>query len=638
MNRFVNLGSPMAVMIVSLLVTVGCTAEEAPPEIIPTATAVAEVVELSTEQPVEMAEEPAAESAVSSPEDIDALFEEIYIALLERDPESATYYGVADLYGIGDTRLNSFDEAYQTETYALIRGYVATLEAVERDQLTAAQQISLDVMLWDLRDRLAGERFRHHDYLVNQLWGVHNNLIDFMVNTHPLNSVADAEDYITRLQQSDEQFAQAAAQMRLRVAEGITPPRWMVDTVLNQMRGHFSGSPTQHTLYVTFVARLAEVDEISTAEQERLAAELEQVIAEVVQPAYENLHTTMTELRSAASDDDGVWHLPDGNAYYAYMLSHHTTTDLTAAEIHELGLQEVARIQGEMIELFEANGFGSNFLQGVGQMYGQSDFIQISNAASREEALAAYETAIAKAEERLGHLFGLKPQSPLAIVPVPDYFGGGPGAYYTSPPLDGSRPGTFWVNLSNGRRVFMLDVPTLAIHEGIPGHHFQRAVQRELQGVPTFRRTNGVNAFAEGWALYVEKLAAEYGMYDDDPFGDFGRLQAELFRAVRLVVDTGIHDQGWSREEAVNYMSSNLGWPRGTVAVEVDRYIAWPGQATSYKIGQMTFERLRLEAQEALGDQFDIAEYHALVLQNGDIPLPVLEQVVAMYVAEKLGE
>lgn len=635
MNRFLNLSSLVVMMIMCLLVMVGCTAEEAPLEVAPTATVVMEEVTATPTKAPTMEETAVASAA---PINLDTLFEEIYIALLEREPESATYYGVADLYGIGDTRLNSFDEAYQTETYELIRRYVETLETVDRSQLTAEQQLSLDVMLWDLRDRLAGEPFRHHDYLVNQLWGVHNNLIDFMVNTHPLNNVADAEDYITRLEQTDEQFNQAAEQMRLRMAAGITPPRWMFDTVLNQMRSHFGGAPTQHTLYVTFNARLAEVDGMTTAEKERLSAELEQVIAEVVQPAYEQLHTTMSELRSGASDDDGVWHLPDGDAYYAYMLHHHTTTDLTAAEIHELGLQEVARIQGEMVELFEANGFGSNFLQGVGQMYGRSDFIQISNAASREEALIAYETAIAKAEERLGHLFGLKPQSPLAVVPVPDYFGGGPGAYYTSPPLDGSRPGTFWVNLSNGRRVFMLDVPTLAIHEGIPGHHFQRAIQRELEGVPTFRRTNGVNAFAEGWALYAEKLAAEYGMYDDDPFGDFGRLQAELFRAVRLVVDTGIHDQEWSREEAVEYMTQNLGWPRGAVAGEVDRYIVWPGQATSYKIGQMTFERLRLEAEAALGDQFDIAEFHTVVLQNGDIPLPVLEQVVERYVAEKLGE
>ena len=562
---------------------------------------------------------------------IDALHEQIFAELLRRDPQYATELGVADQFGIDEGLLTNVSDVYQDETDQLIREYLVLLEAIDPTTLTPAQKLSNDILIWDLRDQVRGMEFRYHTYLINQLFSIPIDLPAFMVGVHPLENQTDAQNYVRRLAQVGTQFDQVIAGMEIRAERGLLPPRFVFDRVLTQLLSLIAVNVVDNEMFTHFAAQVDSLD-LSSEDKQMLLDSVASELENGVYPAYERLIESLSGLQTESTDDDGVWKLPDGEAYYAYTLSHHTTTEMTAAEIHELGLQEVDRIQGEMVELLAELGYSTNLSTGIGQIYQNGGGIQISNDQTRQEVFAAYESALAKADNILSPLFNIQPQASLEIMRVPAFReASAPGAYYTTPPLDGSRPGIFWINTPNGRFVSHVGIPTLAFHEGFPGHHFQKAIQSELQDVPTFRRAVGFAAYAEGWALYVEKLAWEYGYYEDDPFGNWGRLQSELFRAVRLVVDTGIHDQGWTRQEAINYMVQNLNWSPDIVTAEVERYIVWPGQATSYKVGELTILRLRDEAQAALGDQFDIAEFHTLILQNGDVPLGILEQIVGQW-------
>lgn len=565
--------------------------------------------------------------------EIDMLHEQIFAELLRRNPQYASELGVAKHFGIDEGLLTDVSDSYQDETDQLIQTFLAMLEAIDPATLTPAQKVSNDILIWDLREQVRGMEFRYHAYLVNQLFSIPIDLPGFMMGVHPLNTQADAENYVRRLSQVGTQFDQIIAGMEVRAERGLLPPRFVFDRVLNQLRSMTAVPPSENEM-LTYFANQVETLNLPQAEQQQLVDDVAAQLTEGVYPAYERLIASLTTLQEQATDDDGVWKLPDGEAYYAYTLYHHSTTEMTAVQIHELGLQEVARIQAEMTTLLEELGYGTNLTAGIGQIYQNGGGIQIRDEQTRQAVFAVYEEALAKADTLLGPLFNIQPQAPLEILRVPAFReASAPGAYYTTPPLDGSRPGIFWINAPDGRFVSNVGIPTLAFHEGIPGHHFQKAIQSELQDVPTFRRATNFAAYAEGWALYVERLAWEYGYYEDDPFGNWGRLQSELFRAVRLVVDTGIHAQGWTRQEAIDYMVATLNWPLENATAEVERYIVWPGQATSYKIGELTILRLRNEAQEALGDQFDIAAFHTLILQNGDVPLTVLEQIVEEWVS-----
>jgi uncharacterized protein (DUF885 family) len=310
-------------------------------------------------------------------------------------------------------------------------------------------------------------------------------------------------------------------------------------------------------------------------------------------------------------------------------LRHHTTTELTADDIHTLGLEEVARIQAEMETRFSALG-----ITGVDLAAKMNQVARLSGFANKQTIADAYHALIEEADRNLAPLFDLRPEVGVEVVPVEQPSGA--GAYYVEPALDGSRPGSFYVNLAGGPAP-LYTMPTLAYHETIPGHHFQIAIQQRLTDIPAFRIGSRPTAYVEGWALYAEQLAWEAGFYDDDPYGDLGRLQSELFRAARLVVDTGIHAQGWSREQAIAYMVENIGYPEATVTSEVERYFVWPGQATAYKIGMISILALRQRARDALGDSFDIKEFHNVILKNGAMPLNILERVVDDYIRSRQG-
>jgi uncharacterized protein (DUF885 family) len=389
-------------------------------------------------------------------------------------------------------------------------------------------------------------------------------------------------------------------------------------------------------LFTHFAASTESIDGISGAERARLLREAERALASGVYPAYQRMIDEYARLATVATTDDGVWKLPDGDAYYAHLLRHHTTTDMTAEEIHRTGLREVARIQAEMREILESEGYDATDLGAtMTALHEEPRFSWPDSDEGRAQILAHYQELVDEISEGLDGIFGLRPRAPMKVERVPTFREAtSAGAYYSPPPMDGSKPGIFWANLRSVGEHAKFTMRTLAYHEGVPGHHFQIALAMEQTGVPFFRRVVPFTAFAEGWALYAEQVAAEHG-FQDDPYDRLGYLTAQLFRAVRLVVDTGIHSKRWTREQAIDYMLANTGMPEGDVVAEIERYIVMPGQATSYMVGRLKILEIREDAKRRLGERFDLAEFHDVVLGGGSMPLTLLERRVSDWVASK---
>jgi uncharacterized protein (DUF885 family) len=375
--------------------------------------------------------------------------------------------------------------------------------------------------------------------------------------------------------------------------------------------------------YTSFAARLEQIPGLSAEEKQTLLADVEAVIQESVLPAYQELASYIAAPQAKAPEAVGVGQLPDGESYYAYTLRHHTSTSLTAEEIHALGLQEVERLQGELRTAFDALGYPQD--AGLDELFRRA--AAEGGSVAGPQVLAVYTELIEAAQANLEPAFDLQPRA--GVIVVGDEYGG----FYVPGAVDGSRPGMFYANVSGASEPYF-GMPTLAYHEAVPGHHYQISLALEAD-LPDFRNGLIFTAYAEGWALYAERLAWEMGWYADDPYGNLGRLQFEMFRAVRLVVDTGIHSRGWSFDQAVNYMNENIGYAPavGSMENQVARYCVWPGQATSYMIGFLKYLELRQQAQAALGDQFDLVEFHHVILTQGSMPLTVLEGLVQAYIA-----
>ncbi len=559
---------------------------------------------------------------------IDEFFEESYNQLLLRNPEYLTELGIADFYGVGNDQLTNISDAYIRETQELVTTILQLLREYDRSTLTPEQQISYDVYEWYLDDLVQMQEFMYYDYPVTHfITGIQNQLIQFFTDIHPITSKKDAEDYVSRLSQVDTKFDQLIEGLALREEAGIIPPKFIIQWSLYDIRRIAQGSARSLPFYAAFQEKVNALDELSTEEKESLLESAENAINESVIPAFVSLRDYLTQLESVAPTDDGVWQFPRGDEYYAYMLRHYTTTDLTADEIHTLGLQELERIHGEMRQIFDELGYPED--ESLTQLF--SRVARDGGYVAGNDMVETYEALIEEADENLDAAFDMRPRAEVIVI-------GGPiGGYYVPGSLDGSRPGAFYANVS-GAGEPRYGMASLAYHEAIPGHHTQISIAQELD-LPFFRGDVSFTGYTEGWALYAELLAWELGWYEDDPYGNLGRLQYEAFRAARLVVDTGIHSKRWTFNQAVQFMEENLGFDSRVVNLEheVSRYIAWPGQATAYKMGMIKILELRQKAQSALGDQFDIKEFHRIVLSNGSMPLDILERVIQDYIDAKTG-
>ncbi len=575
------------------------------------------------------------------PFSLNLFYEKVFVSFVLENPELLTSLGIAEQFGYRrhNAHLDDASIAKTEHDFATWHGYLADLKSYDLASQTPAQRMSTRILAWYIGNQLEGERFRFHDYPVNQLWGVQSQTPDFLINEHRISDRRGAEDYLARLGEIGRKFDQVLEGLALREQKGVVPPRFVIERVLAEMREFVSKPASENPLYKHFVGKVEALGELTPADKQALNARCAGAIESVVLPAYRKLISFLEGQLPRTTTDDGVWKLPDGDAHYAYRLRRETTTRTTPQEAYDLGRLEVARIEAEMTAILTVQAQlhpGETPALALSRLAKDPRFLYPNTDAGRKSALADYTMMIEDQLARSRAVIGLVPKAPIEVRRIPEFKEKtAPGAYYSPPAIDGTRAGVFFANLRDMSEVPKFGMRTLALHEGVPGHHFQIALAQEQKDGPTFRKVVPFTAYAEGWALYAEWLGTELGFYKDDPFGDLGRLQAELFRAVRLVVDTGIHFKRWTREQAIAHMLEKTGLPEGSVISEVERYIVNPGQACAYTVGMLSIRAARERAQRALGPRFDAeAEkaFHDVVLGSGALPLEILDEQVDAWI------
>jgi uncharacterized protein (DUF885 family) len=560
---------------------------------------------------------------------LNEFFERSFLELSLRYPESLVELGVDADLGVEGDALNNLTIEYLQETMQLEAGILEILISYDQEELTTEELISYQVYEWFLRDSLRLDASADYQYLASFmiLNSEHNQTFQFFTYTHPVNTVEQAYNYIARLNKLDEKFEQLVERLQRQAELGIIPPQFTIDWALYGLHGQTSSVAASHPFYGAFQEKLRQLEGLSAEDRDALLEQAEEAIENAVLPAYQTLIAELERQRGLASEEEmGLWQFDGGEEYYQLLLQHYTTTDLTADEIFELGQVELERIHSEMRAIFDQLGYPQD--EDLASLYDRVALDGGMVAAS--DAAEEYEQIISETYLLLDQAFEIAPQAEVIVI------GGPEGDYYTRGSLDGSRPGTFYVQIL-GDEVPVYEMRTLAYHETVPGHHFQIELAREMD-LPTFRREVGSLGYIEGWALYTERLAYDLGWYADDPYGNLGRLQAEALRAARLVVDTGLHTKGWTFEQAVDFFYANVGWSRQDCERQIARYIVLPGQATAYMVGMLQMLGLRQQAMDQLGEDFDLGEFHTVVLDGGAIPLSMLEEKVEAYIAEKLSE
>ena len=552
----------------------------------------------------------------------DAFLDTSYLHLLRRSPETVTIYGLQDIVGLGNDRLDDASDDYALRTFDLVDAILAQLRTFDRTTLTPAQQVSYDSYEWYLQDRAEGRDFLHFDY--TSIMNVYSSLYTTLVIYHPLDTLEDAQGYLARVRQISRVIEQVRAAVSARETQGIVAPAAILARQLDGIE-YLSQTPVHDTaFYQRFALAVDQLPTVPQSERQALKLAVEQALTCHLQAGFQDLEQDMYRLLDQAPSGTGASQYPGGDAYYAHRLRHHTTTDMTADEIHQLGLDELALLHAQMDLRFDALGYppDESLEERFGRLQSESGTLQGSQAINR------YRSLLETAESRLAEAFHDPVAAPLEVVQSN-------GDYYVSASADGSRPGTFHAYV--GVPIPTYGMPTLAYHEGLPGHHYQISLAQDLD-LPIFRFDPPFTAYIEGWAHYTENLASEIGWYDGDPAGDLGRLQALAFRAARLVVDTGLHDRGWSRQQAIDFMLENIGFARWEAEGQVDRYIGWPGQATAYWIGFRAMGDLRQRAIDQLGGAYDLRDFHSAVLTYGALPLGALDRHIQDYIDESTGQ
>jgi uncharacterized protein (DUF885 family) len=549
------------------------------------------------------------------------LFTQIWEDRLKRSPEFAS--------SIGDKRYDDQLTDYSTQalnaTLARGRNYIEKLSEIDTTALTDQEKLSADLMLRQLIEEQEGAKFKEWEMPVNQFYGFHTDLAQ-LPNRLQFDSVKDYDDYITRLKKIPNAFSQIMTNLDLGADEGRVQVQYLMEKVLVQTQALANQKPEESP----FALPLKKFPKtVSAAEQKRISSEMLDAISTDVLPSYKRFAGFLkAEYIPKSRKEIGVSALPDGEAYYAFRIRQSTTLNKTAAEIHQIGLDEVKRDEAEMLAIVKSLGFADIKTFSAALKSNPKE-----HPASTEALIDDYKGYIAGMKPKLPELFGRLPKAPLEIVPVPAYMEKDQSAaYYDNGTADGSRPGRVYVNEYNFAERSLAPVEAVSYHEGIPGHHLQISIAQELTGIPEFRKYTYYTAYTEGWGLYSERLGKDVGFYKD-PYSDYGRLEADIWRAIRLVVDTGVHSQHWTRQQMVDYFHDHSAIDETNIQSEVDRYIAWPAQALGYKMGQLKILELRERAKTALGPKFDIKAFHDQVLDSGALPMDVLEQRIDAWIA-----
>jgi len=573
------------------------------------------------------------QQAIDASEQANALFEAMFMEEVQASPMSQTYLGIKTDYDkwdeMGDSAANL--------TLARAQKHLRQLKQINVDKLDRQTALSYQLLTQKLEQQIKDDQWRYHNYPVNQMYGGHSEIASFLINQHQITDISDAKAYISRLNGVPHRLAQLEKVLKTRADKGIIAPKFVFPYVISDSQNIIKGAPFEQgedsALWADFKRKVDSLS-LNAAERQQLLAEAKKALITQVKPAYEKLISYISQLELSADTRDGAWKFPQGDAYYNNALARTTTTAMTATEIHELGLSEVARIHAEMREIMQKVNFKGDLPAFFAFMRDDEQFYYSDTPEGRQAYLQEATALIDTMSERLDEVFKVKPKAPMIVKQVEAFREKSAGkAFYSNPSPDGSRPGTYYANLYDMKAMPKYQMEALAYHEGTPGHHMQIAIAQELEGVPKFRKYGGYTAYIEGWGLYSEYFPKEMGMYAD-PYSDFGRLAMELWRACRLVVDTGIHAKKWTREESINYYVTNTPNAESDAIKMVERHIVMPSQATAYKVGMIKILELRAKAQAALKDKFDIRDFHTLILKNGPLPLDVLESQIDLWIEQ----
>jgi len=563
-------------------------------------------------------------------------FDKIYEEELDFSPVEKSYLGRKE----DNDKWDDMSEAHNNRVHEFYKNVLKRLdEEVDYNSLDEQTKLSYKLFKKGYEKEIADYEFRYNNYPVNQMFGLHSHVPSFLIGIHGIDTEEDAKAYITRLNGVPAMFDQLQTGLQKRADGGVIPPKFVFGRVLDDCKNIISGFPLEKTeednaIYADFEKKVKKLD-IDGDKQKALLNDCTNALENSVKPAYKGLINYLSKLEKKATTDDGVWKFKNGETYFSNRLNRITTTDLTSDQIHQLGLDEVKRIHGEMTKIKDKTGYKGTLQEFFVFMREDKQFYYPNTDDGKADYMKKATAIIDDMRGELDKLFITKPKAEMVVKAVEKYREKSAGkAFYSSPAEDGSRPGTYYANTYNMEDMPKYQMEALAYHEGIPGHHMQLSIAQEMNGLPMFRRFGGdYTAYVEGWALYTEYLPKELGYYDD-PYSDFGRLAMELWRACRLVVDTGIHSQKWTRKQGIDYYMNNTPNSRGDAVKMVERHIVMPGQATAYKIGMIKILELRDMAKKQLGDKFDIREFHEVVLTNGALPLDVLEDLVNDYIAK----
>ena len=561
------------------------------------------------------------------------LFDTIFMEGVNRNPVMQTYLGIKTDYD----KWQDLSEENSAKELAFAKEALQRIQVIDITKVDKQTKLSFKLLSQKLEQQIADYQWRHHNYPVNQMFGVHSRIPALLINQHSIKDVKQAHDYIARVKNSKLLLEQLIEQLQIRADKGIIAPKFVFGHVIRDSKNLIVGVPfdegTDSTLYADFNKKIATL-EISEAQKQALTAELTSALTNEFKAGYQQLVSYLTELEKKADNTDGAWKFPQGDKFYNNALNRTTTTDLTADEIHQIGLDEVKRIHDEMRVIMNKVGFKGNLTEFFAFMRHDPQFYYAGDDAGRQRYLTEATDLINTMKGELDQLFITKPKADLKVKKVEAFREKSAGkAFYQQPAPDGSRPGIYYANLYDMEAMPTYQMEALAYHEGIPGHHMQIALKQELEGIPKFRKFGGYTAYSEGWGLYSEMIPKEIGFYQD-PYSDFGRLAMELWRACRLVVDTGIHNKKWTRAQGLAYYVDNTPNAESDAVKMVERHVVMPSQATAYKIGMLKIVQLRAKAKQQLGDKFDIREFHDVVLTNGAVPLNVLEDMVNDYIAK----